>query len=201
MNLLKNPVVLIALGLLLGVGTAVGLVWIAAKPLVAELAAARAAATTVVRPERPWDFWTIEIEGLASELKEQKDALKAREEAFALREGRLAAEQQELAKIRKQLETMRDEIAGKMIEIQAEETKNLKTLASTYSNLSPKTAVSILREMDEVTVVKLLSIMKTDEVSALFEEMGKSGDPALIKRAAQFSEKIRLLKSSRTTSS
>lgn len=200
MKLLANPIVVVLLGLLLGVGTSTGVVWTTAKPLVRQLASSLASESKPARPEPPWDFWTIEVESLARELKEQKAALKTREEGFAARETRLQAEQRELEKTRKQVEALRDEIASKMIEVQADEAKNLKTLAATYRNLSPKTAVAILREMDEMTVVKILSLMKTDELSALFEEMGKSADPALIKRAAQLSERIRLIKAARSTS-
>ncbi len=197
MKLLSNPIVLVLLGLILGVSTGTGLIWTASKPLVKQIAAARASAGKPDRPEPPWDFWTIEMEALADELKEQKAALKQRDDVLIARESRLQAEQRELEKTRRQVEALRDEIAAKMIEIQADEAKNLKTLASTYRNLSPKTAVAILREMEELTVVKVLSLMKADEVSALFEEMVKSGDPALIKRAAHLSERIRLLKAAR----
>ncbi len=201
MKLLLNPIVLVALGLILGVGTSTGLIWTSSKPLLKQIAAARASAPKMERPEPPWDFWTIEVETLASELKDQKAAIKQREEGIIARESRLQAERSELEKTRKQVEALREEIGARMIEIQADEAKNLKTLAATYRSLSPKTAVAILREMDELTVVKVLSLMKSDEVSALFEEMVKSGDPALIKRAAHLSERIRLLKTARSGTS
>ncbi len=199
MKLISNPIVIVVLGLVLGVGTSSALIWTTAKPLVRQIAESLASETKPARPEPPWDFWTIEVESLAKELKEQKAALKQREEGLAGRESRLKSEQQELEKTRRQIEALRSEIGSKMIEVQADEAKNLKTLAATYRNLSPKTAVAILREMDELTVVKVLSLMKTDEVSALFEEMAKSGDAALIKRAAHLSERIRLLKTVRPT--
>lgn len=194
MKLLSNPIVLVALGLLLGVGTSIGVVWTASKPIVAAVAAARVKKPAVEKPEAPWDYWTIEIEGLASELKEQKAVLRQREEAVAVREARLAADQKELAKTRQQVEALRDELAGRMIEIRADETKNLKTVANTFRNVSPKAAVPILSEMDPLTVVKVLSVMKADEVSAIFEEMGKSTDELVVKRAAFLTERMRLLK-------
>lgn len=199
MKLLSNPIVLVLLGLVLGVGTSAALIWKTARPLMHEVAASRAKAGKPEKPEKPWDFWTLEIESLASELKEQKAVLKQREEGLVLQEARLAAEQKELLKTRKQVEALRDEIAAKMIEVQADEAKNLKTLANTYKNLSAKAAVAILREMDELTVVKVLSLMKVDEVSPIFEEMGKSTDPDLAKRAAVISERMRLLKAARAT--
>ena len=196
-KLASNPIVVLAIALLLGVGTGLGMFWKAALPLIAAAKAAKAKVAEVGKPEAPWGFWTIEIENLASELKDQKAVVKKREEELAQREERLNAERQELAKQRQQLEAMRDDITGRVVSIQADETKNLKSLVATYSSLTPKATLTIFKEMDDTMVVKLLSLMKTDIVSPLFEEMSKQAatDPAMGKRVATLSEKLRLLKS------
>jgi flagellar motility protein MotE (MotC chaperone) len=196
-KLASNPIVVLAIALLLGVGTGLGMFWKAALPLIAAAKAAKAKVAEVGKPEAPWGFWTIEIENLASELKDQKAVVKKREEELAQREERLNAERQELAKQRQQLEAMRDDITGRVVSIQADEMKNLKSLVATYSSLTPKATLTIFKEMDDTMVVKLLSLMKTDTVSPLFEEMSKQAatDPAMGKRVATLSEKLRLLKS------
>ncbi len=195
-----NPIVIIALGLVLGVGTGIGWFWKAALPLVNKARELRAQAARAGKPEAPWDFWTIEIENLSSELKDTKVAMKKREEDLAAREARLEAERQEMLKQRQELEALRADIGSKMIEIQSDEVKNIKSLAVMYSNLTPKSTLAIFKEMDDTTVVKLLSQMKPDIVSPLFEELGRQGDtdPVLAKRAAQLSEKLRLFKSTKT---
>ena len=83
-----------------------------------------------------------------------------------------------------------------MLVVAADELKNLRTLAQTYTNLSPRGAVAIVRELDDVTVVKILALMKPDVVGAIFEEMSKGGGPEapLARRAAALSEKLRLIK-------
>ena len=196
-KLASNPIVVLAIALLLGVGTGLGMFWKTALPLIAAAKAAKAKVAEVGKPEAPWGFWTIEIENLASELKDQKAVVKKREEELAQREERLNAERQELAKQRQQLEAMRDDITGRVVSIQADEMKNLKSLVATYSSLTPKATLTIFKEMDDTMVVKLLSLMKTDIVSPLFEEMSKQAatDPAMGKRVATLSEKLRLLKS------
>jgi flagellar motility protein MotE (MotC chaperone) len=196
---MKNPIVLAAIGLVLSLVTGLGWFWFAARSVLAEAAAHKPEKVEKPKPEAPWDFWTIEIDNLSAELKGQKDALRKREESVAAREARVVAEREELAKLRKQLEGMRAEISGRMVEIEAEEARNLKTLANTYSNLTPKSAIAIFREMDDAMVVKILSLMKADVVSALFEEMGKgaASDPAMARRAAAISEKLRLLSASK----
>ena len=197
MNKLNNPIILVALGLFLGVGTSMVFLWKAAGPLIATAKQSRVKTHAPVRPEAPWDFWTIEIENLATELKDAKATLKNREDQLELAFQRHAAERLELAKQRQQIEALRNEIANTMIAIKEDELKNMKSLAATYSNLSPKATLTIFRQMDDAMVVKLLALMKTDIVSPLFEELSKQAatDPALAKRAAQLSEKLRLFQS------
>ena len=88
-------------------------------------------------------------------------------------------------------------LSALVIEITADESKNLKSLAATYASLSPPAAVAILREMDDTTVVKILSLMKSDVVAPIFEQMAVTPGPdgTLAKRAGALSEKLRLMKS------
>jgi flagellar motility protein MotE (MotC chaperone) len=199
-KLATNPIVVLAIALLLGVSTGLGMFWKAAVPLIVAAKAARAKVAEEGKPEAPWGFWTIEIENLASELKDQKAVIKKREEELLQREERLNAERQELTKQRQQLEQLREDITGRITSIQSDELKNLKSLVATYSNLTPKATLTIFKEMDDTMVVKLLSLMKTDIVSPLFEEMSKqaAADPAMARRVATLSEKLRLLKSAQS---
>lgn len=151
------------------------------------------------RRAQGWDFWTIEMENLANELKEEKKRLQQESDQLDQRAGRIAADRQELDRIRLDLEGMRKQIDQKVVVIRIDEVKNLKTLASTYSTLSPKGAVAILKEMDDATVVKILSLMKIDVVGPIFEEMARTPTGALdgstlAKRAAALTDKIRLMK-------
>ena len=117
------------------------------------------------------------------------------------RAARLAADQAELAKVRAAIEQMRREIGDRLIEVKADESKNLRTLSQTYGNLTPKAAVAIIKELDDLTVVKILSLMKPDVVAPIFEEMSSSAGPdgPLAKRAATLSEKLRLMKAASAT--
>ena len=199
-KLATNPIVVLAIALLLGVSSGLGMFWKAAVPLIAAAKVAQAKVAEEGKPEAPWGFWTIEIENLASELKDQKAVIKKREEELVQREERLNAERQELTKQRQQLEQLREDITGRITSIQSDELKNLKSLVATYSSLTPKATLTIFKEMDDTMVVKLLSLMKTDTVSPLFEEMSKQAatDPAMGRRVATLSEKLRLLKSAQS---
>ncbi len=198
---LTHPAAAAAIGLVISVGVGVGTVWPALTKLL-EQAATQLAVPVPVPVEfkqKGWDFWTIEVENLAKELKAERDKQKKQAESLEQRAARIASEEKELAKVRTEVEGMRRQITERIIEITADEVKNLRTLASTYAGLTPKAAVAILKEMDDATVVKILSLMKPDVITPIFEEMSKGGTPEspLAKRAATISEKLRMMKAAK----
>jgi vacuolar-type H+-ATPase subunit I/STV1 len=203
MKILRHPALLIGLGLLSGLGTGLGLFWRAANVVYSTMLARHAAQIEARKPAAPWGFWTIEMENVASELKEERARISGQADQLAQRETRLAAERQELEKVRAQIDSLRREVATKVVEIQADESKNLRTLAQTYTSLSPRAAVAIFREMDDVTVVKILSLMKSESVAPIFEEMShaSAADASLARRAAALSEKLRLVRTARPAGS
>jgi flagellar motility protein MotE (MotC chaperone) len=199
---LTNPALVAAFAIFAGAAVGLAWYWRAATAMVEHIIQSRPGPVVAEGKDQGWDFWTIEIDGLASELKEERARLRQQADLLNQRAARLSSEQQELAKIRAEIESMRAEINRKVIEITADEAKNLKNLASTYSSLSPRAAVAILREMDDTTVVKILSLMKSDVVGPIFEEMAKTQGPdgPLARRAALLSERLRLMKSAKTAS-
>ena len=195
---LQNPIACASLGVVLSVGLGVGLSWRTLKPVIEQAAASRPAKEPTELKRKGWDFWTIEIENLSNELKEERERLKKQAELLDQRAARLGAEEKEFAKLRADVEALRKQIADKVIEISADESKNIRSLAATYSSLTPRGAVAILRELDDTTAVKILSLMKPDVVGPIFEEMARAGsDAPLARRAALLSEKLRLMKSSK----
>lgn len=150
----------------------------------------------VKQPEKPWDFWTIEIESLAAELSDELQKINERAALLDARESRIEAEAQQLDRAREDLESLRKKLDRELVQLQEGESKNLRSLAQTYSALEPKAAVAILSEMDDGTVVKILSLMKADALAAILGEMGAAGraEPEVVKRAARLSEKLRLLR-------
>jgi flagellar motility protein MotE (MotC chaperone) len=203
MKLLRHPAFLVLLGLLSGLGAGLGWFWRAADVVCATLLAKHAVQVEARKPAAPWGFWTIEMENVASELKEERARVSQKADELMQRETRLAAERQELEKVRAQIESVRQEVATKVVEIQADELKNLRTLAQTYTSLTPRAAVAIFREMDDATVVKILSLMKSESVASIFEEMSRasSNDASLARRAAALSEKLRLIRTARAAAS
>jgi len=205
MKILANPFLAAALGLIVGLSTGLFSYWRAAAVVLEHAIQIVPHKDTLGGEERQrgWNFWTIEIENLNNELKGERERLHKQSELLDRREAQFAAETQELNKVRAEIEGLRQEIAAKVIEIKADEAKNLRILAQTYTSLTPKAAVAIISEMDDVMSVKILSMMKPDVVAPIFEEMsrtaGRDGTP-LARRAALLSDRIRLVRSTKTAS-
>jgi flagellar motility protein MotE (MotC chaperone) len=195
---LQSPWVAAVAGLVLS--TAVGVIhlWRSGEVLLAH-AAVPAEQPAELETSRGWDFWTIEIENLSNELRGERERQRKLADELEQRAARVAAEELQLAKVREELEAIRSDLSAKIVEMTVEETRNLKALAQTYSNLTPRAAVAIFRELDDVMAVKILSLMKPDVVGPIFEEMSRTpgDDGTLATRAAALSNRLRLIKAAK----
>lgn len=192
------PLIVAGVSVALSVVGGVTVTWSVLEHAVVAAAARPPSPRKLELRQQGWDFWTIEIENLANELKDERLRLKAQAEALDQRAARVASEEKEFAKVRAEIEALRREITDKVTEIAADEAKNIRSLAATYAKLTPRAAVAIFREMDDVTVVKILASMKPDAVGLVFEEMSRPGpDDSLARRAALLSERLRMMKATR----
>jgi flagellar motility protein MotE (MotC chaperone) len=202
--MLKSPWFIVILGVLLGVGTSAFLVMKSLSTVVAAAAPKTPKATEqyVQFAPRDWTMRSNDFEKLAKDLAEQKTALEARKKDLDDYSDRLANERKEIEKVRVQVDEMRKLVTDNLPKLDASEKVNIKSLAKTYSTMAPIDAVAVLREMDDSTIVKILSVMKADVVGAIFQEMArtKDGDATLATRAAHISDQLRLLQTPPTTS-
>lgn len=193
MQILSKPWFLAVLALVLMLGTqvvALKLYWDEVFPAGPK--------TVVIKREDPkgftWGFSSNEIVQLELELKTRLANLALREQELSDYESRLAADREEIEDIKNQVARMREKFVESVVKLEADEQKNLKTLAKTYSAIAPEAAVSIFRELDDSTVVKILFFMKSDTVGSILEEMAtaEGGVAEQVKRAARLSDMLRL---------
>jgi flagellar motility protein MotE (MotC chaperone) len=186
------------LALILGLGTQAFVLGVRLQHLEQELAAS-VVDEFAIPDTIAWSFLTPELETLTTELRQRLAAAADREKELDDYALRLKAERAEIEKLKRDLEAMRASIGSTITEVQVAEQKNLKTLAATYSNVSPTAALSIFREMEDEMVVKILAFMKPDPVGLILEEMArtKDGEGTLAGRAATISNKLRLLRQAR----
>ncbi len=195
MKFLTSSWGLALLAALLNLGTTTGLI-LAQKDHLSVLEQKELPPSKLKAPPKLWSFKSEEIEELVVELKGERAKLETRETELAKLEAQLKSERAELDKVRTDIKAMRDEMSKAIPEVQEAESKNLKVLAQTYSTLTPTAAVAILRELDEQMGVKILSMMKTEKVGAILQEMTRQQDKDdnMAKRAARISDKLRLVK-------
>lgn len=172
--------------------------------------------------DRYWTFRSTEIEELARNLLAQRAEISAKKSEMMLLRERIHAEKGELEFMKKELyayegrfdeafkkienekkvlEEKKKEMSLQYIEVEQSEQKNLKALATAYTNLTPSAAVGVFKEMEDILAVKILSQMKPDVIAAIFEEMAKTPDATnakdptktMSKRVATLSDKLRLL--------
>jgi flagellar motility protein MotE (MotC chaperone) len=204
MKLLTSPLVIILVATLLGVGLSSYLV-LKRIPEYAAMAAAMRPKPKVIPSHLPDRPPPVDVTSKAvSELKLAKDQLVAREAALIEQQKRMQSERLELERTRADIDLMRKQVEGYLSEAKGlsgkaraedavSEMKNLKTLVQTYSAMSPKSTVAIMLQMEDVSAVKILALMKVDIVAGIFEEMGKqaAGDPLMAKRAAKLAEGVK----------
>lgn len=189
MNFIKSRWFPVILAVLLGLATTGFMIMSQRAALFADLPK-----VNIETPPLFWTFKDAEIEKFVKELRDQHRKLDARELDLEKMSAQLDSEREELVKVKNDIQTARDQLSAAISEIQESEAKNLKSLAATYSTMAAPAAVNILAEMDEGMVVKILSLMKTDKVAAIFQEMGRARpNNDMSKRAAHLSDRLRLV--------
>jgi flagellar motility protein MotE (MotC chaperone) len=161
-------------------------------------------AAAAVPPPPPWNFKTDAVDELITELKASKEGLLEEMKDLSVLQSQVAAERQEVEKLKAEVVRLRAELDARIVEIQDYEKDNIKKLVSTYTTMPAGSAVPILRELDEDTVVKIFSMMKPEAVSKLLGAMAAlvdKGNPlsedSPARRAARISDKLRLMKTSK----
>src|SRR6266446_2637355 len=117
-------------------------------------------------PHAGWDFSNPEIDQLIAELKMEKEGLALREQ-------------------------QQKEFDERIVRVREEETANLKKLAKTYAAMSPEGAATILKQMGDDQIVKILVFIKEGDSAPILEAFAKSGE-ADAKRVAMISERVRV---------
>jgi hypothetical protein len=149
------------------------------------------AAAVVHGDAASWNFHNPEVDLLITELKLEKERLAKR--ALELNElaERLQSERLELNEVTQTVNQLQVEFDRNVVRVTTEEAANLKRLARTYAAMSPEGAAAILKQLDETTLVKILTNMKESEIALLLEAIGRQSE-AEARRVAGISERLRL---------
>jgi flagellar motility protein MotE (MotC chaperone) len=159
----------------------------------------RPSASDVLPASGPsWDFNNPEADMLISELKSEKKAVAQRQQQLDDLAARLNTERAEVGQVIQSVRQLQGEFDKAVLRVKDDETGNLKKLAKVYADMTPETAATVLEELDNEAVVKIMLFLKDSETAAILEAMAKKGDVEA-RRTAQISEQIRLSSHSTTT--
>jgi flagellar motility protein MotE (MotC chaperone) len=137
-----------------------------------------------------WDFFNPELDQIIADLKSERDALEMREKQLDALATRLKAERAELDEALKGIRKIQQQVDRDIFRIKEEELGNLKKLAKMYSAMDPVSAATILRELDDPIVVKILTLVKEPETALILASLARMGE-AETRRAAGISEHLR----------
>jgi flagellar motility protein MotE (MotC chaperone) len=145
-----------------------------------------------------WEFQNAEVDELIADLQHQKQVLGDRERQLNGLDARLKAEREEIVVVSQNVTRMQTEFDQNVVRVREEETANLKRLAKIYATMSPEGAVNILREMKDDDIVKIFAYMKDAETAPILELLAHNS-PTDAKRAAQISERLKVVMYRKTT--
>ncbi len=193
MGFLGSPWFLGILSLVLVIVTQLFLVVSKLKPIFTELKPPDTE-EVVLRKSGFFSFRSQEIETLVANLTEEKIKYSKSKSELKELEVQLNAEKKELQEMQKNIEKMMANISSRILLITKSEKKNLGELATTYSNLTPESAVEVFKEMDDMLIVKILASMEPAAVAPVFQAMIKSSNSSeyATKRVARLSELLRM---------
>jgi flagellar motility protein MotE (MotC chaperone) len=183
-KLLQSPGVASIIGMLLYLVTS-AFIWPHGAP-------AHADAMEVTHGDVPsWNFNNPEVDMLIAELKEARESVAKRDAQLNDLAERLKAERMEINQVTQTVSQMQSQFDSNVVRVKAEETVNLKKLAKTYAAMSPEGAATILKQLDDTALVKMLMCMKETERAPILEAMAKQSQ-ADAQRVAAVCEHLRI---------
>ncbi|KAF0096117.1 MAG: hypothetical protein E1N59_84 [Puniceicoccaceae bacterium 5H] len=192
MKILQNIWLLAIVGLFINLGVVMGTIYSMRAQYLPDPAEAEAHSEEPDKntPEY-WTFAFTRFEEMQRTLNDKEVELNKRSQDLDDRKAALEAEMSELEEFRTSLANERNALTKILKEVGAEEEKNLKFLASTYSQMPPEQVVPILDEMEDEEVIKLLLQMKPDNIGAIFASMVTNDpDGKQAQRVAYFSKEL-----------
>ena len=204
MKFLTSNWMVILLGALTYLGTTAFLVikakdQIVPKPIVAAEGDEEEHKPVAVTRGPSWEFVNPDLDEMVAELKQQKQDLEAEKKSLLELAQRIQTERQELIQITQQVHRIQREIDQAIIRVRDDEGKNLAKLAKTYAGMSPDGAATVMKNLDDVSLVKVLLFMKESETAPILELIARKSDVDA-KRVALVSERLRLAQMSRPKS-
>ena len=147
-------------------------------------------ATLMAEDDPSWKFHNPDMDQWVAQIKDERDALAVREQQLKEWEARLAAESHEISSITQAVSKTQADFDKRVLMFTDQEKDNVKKQLKVIAAMSPEGATTMLNEMSDDEVAKLLYAMKPDIAGATLDAISKLGG-ASAKRAASLAARIK----------
>ena len=137
-----------------------------------------------------WKFRNPEIDQWVAQIKEERDALAVREQQLKDWEARLNAESKEISTVTRAVSNVQADIDKRIVAFKEQEKENIKKQVKVVAGMTPDGAATMLWEMPDDDVVKLLFSMKNDIAGGILDAMSRQSTGAA-RRAAMLAQRIK----------
>lgn len=137
-----------------------------------------------------WKFLNPEFDQWVAELKAEKDALAARDQQLKELQARLDADRADLSGVTQVVAQLQAEFDRNVVRFKEQEEDNLRRQVKLLGAMPIETAVKMLLPMNDDEIARLLTLMKTEQVSQIIDTLSKSGKEES-KRAATLMDLMR----------
>ncbi len=141
-----------------------------------------------------WKFRNPEMDQWLAQIKSEREKLDLRQQQLDELQTRLNTEMQELSVATQTVSQLQDTFNQNVIRFSADEAQNIKHQTKLMSEMTPEGAIALFNEMPDDDAVRILFSMKNDVASLILDTWSKQGN-AQAKRAADLTEKLRLVTS------
>ena len=120
-----------------------------------------------------WDKQVKDFTGLLAQLETARNQQEIREKQLKAFEDQLKNEREALNVLKQSIEILQSELERRLIKVQESEVKNLKTLAESYTNMTPESVAKIFEESEETSVIKIMHFLAPETLGAILQVMSK----------------------------
>jgi len=137
-----------------------------------------------------WRFHNPEMEQWIAQIKEERDALAVREQQLKEWEAQLSAQGKELSTVTRTMSNVQVEFDKRVVLFTDAEKENAKKQVKVIAGMSADGAATMLGEMPDTEVAKLLFSMKNELAGGILDAISRQG-PMQAKRAALLAQKMK----------
>lgn len=120
-----------------------------------------------------WDKQVKDFTGLLAQLEVARDQQEVRERQLNAFEDQLKNEREALNVLKQSIEILQSELERRLVKVQESEMKNLKTLAESYTNMTPESVAKIFEESEEASVIKIMHFLPPETLGSILQVMSK----------------------------